>query len=533
MDKKSALQKICDELSAQSIMDEYTKQESSLDYQKKRIGVLGQPNSGKTTLINTFLQLDLPVSNLPSAINYTIVYSDDSQITEEGLSNDKKVIAPLKWLKENNVEIREVNKEILPDETTPVEVCQLLSQCDECIYMLNMQAALNKTDMFVLENLNDVGVPTAVILSRADLLPQQDKDEVLSYVKGNLHKFQNVVLVELSESIPDSASTIKTTVETLLSKANIQETRNNFKDFYLGMALGQLYEECQGKINACAEKTRAIEENAKEKKRQINEKTLKWIEIETMLTQRFSDITTKLRSTLDSRKADMLRRLSHDVDVCGDVKLFWEKDFPFRLEELMKVESAFGAQMVNQELVKTIQWLQDELMRQFKCKISFASGIAGDRPQSYTDNNPNVAVADTNKLKIVTRIGTAATVIAAGTLLATSGIGGIIMAVSMVSGLGAEFFMRKKSNESKEQIKRYLPEIVDRAQIQLVDDFNQKFMDVSKELTAQLRVLKADWIDSSTKNVDQEKAIALYNFSPEKWNAIMERINQLSEIILK
>lgn len=533
MDRINVLNKICEELSASSIFEDFLKQTSELKSPKLRLGVLGQPNTAKTSLVNALLGAKLPVSNLPSGISYTINYGESDLYPNAPESKNVSVSLANNWLKEKNIELFEINQDIIPDETTPVELCKIISNCDICVYMISAQAALNRTDLFVLENLNDVGIPTIVIPSRIDLISEQDLSEVTSYIKSNLQNYNLIEVVMPTGAIPSSSSFIKTSVERLISKANVSQTRSNFQNFYLGIALGQLYEVCQSKIDGCNSKLLEIEKSADEKKRQLNEKTTQWLEVETGLRQKTSDISDKLRNILESRKDDIIRRLSHDVDICGDVKLFWEKDFPFRLEEIMKSEMSSTTQIINQELVKTIQWLQDDLLKKFRCKISLTTGIVGDRQNQYSQENSGISVADTNKLKIVTRIGTAATVIAAGALFATSGIGGIIMAVSMVSGLGAEFFMRKQTNESKEQIKRHLPEIITRAQLQLVTDFNQKIQDVTNELVSHLQTLKTDWIESSKKNIDQEKAIALYNFSPAKWDSIMARINQLSEIILK
>ena len=198
----------------------------------------------------------------------------------------------------------------------------------------------------------------------------------------------------------------------------------------------------------------------------------------------------------------------------------------------MKADVQSATQMINQELIRTMQWLQDELLKQFRCKMSLATSVVGNTA-SKAPVDTGIYIADTNRLKIVTRIGTAATVIAAGTLLATAGIGGIVMAVSMVSGLGAEFFMRKKNNEAKEEIKRHLPDIVTRAQLQVVTDFSQKLQDVTSELVAHLQTLKTDWMETSRKEIAQELAIAKFNFNPSKWENVMGRINQLTEIILK
>ena len=72
-----------------------------------------------------------------------------------------------------------------------------------------------------------------------------------------------------------------------------------------------------------------------------------------------------------------------------------------------------------------------------------------------------------------------------------------------------------------------------RAQLQVVTDFSQKLQDVTSELVAHLQTLKTDWMETSRKEIAQELAIAKFNFNPSKWENVMGRINQLTEIILK
>ena len=533
MDKKQLLKKLSEELSAEHIYDEYIKDVSSLNTDNVRLGIMGQPNTAKTTLINGLLGTKLPVSNLPSQTNYTINYG---KVSEDSLVQENKgteIVVDSDWLKNHDLSILEINNDIVPDETSPMELCSIISKCDVCIYLINAQSALNRTDLFILNNLKDINMSTILVLSRLDLLSEEDQNEVYTYVKSNISEFTNVSLPLLSDSISKSASVIKDEVDKSLSKVNVKAIRSNFDNFYLTIAIGQLYEICQAHIDECHEKKHSIEQLATDKMLKLDEKSTQWLSVESKLRQRISVISDKLRTFMTDRKDDMLRRLSHDVDVCGDVKLFWEKDFPFRLEEMVRSEMGSATQLVNQELVKTIQWLQDELLKQFRCKISLTTGIVNERGKSTIQNADEVPIADIQKLKIVTRIGTAATVIAAGALFATSGIGGIIMAVSMVSGLGAEFFMRKQSNDSKEQIKKHLPDIIERANLQIVTDYESKIHEVTAELISHLQTLKSDWMESSKKTIEQEKAIAIFNFGSAKWDSIMARINQLSEILIK
>ncbi len=535
MNKADLLKQIAEELESVSIYDEYVSQVGALDSDKIRLGVLGQANAGKTTFVNALLGTDISTSNLPSGISYFISYCKENSEKKDKAGVRQMLQLNNQWLEKNNVDVLEINKDIVIDEITAVDLCKVLSGCDACVYLLNAQAALNRTDMFVLKNLNEVNIPTMLVFSRAELLSGDEYTQVADFIKNNLKEYSKIEIFDSNKALitKDVAEDIQASTAKLLSKVDIAASRACFDNFFLGYALSQLYGKCQEQINTCREKQENAEKQAEDKLCKLNDKATDWLKVETQLRQRTSDISGKLRVLLDDRKSDMLRRLAHDVDVCGDVKMFWEKDFPFRLEEMMKIEIQSATQMVNQELVKTMQWLQDDLLKQFRCRISLSTGVAGDSMSGPVSSSSNVEIADTNKLKIVTRIGTAATVIAAGALFATSGIGGIIMAVSMVSGLGAEFFMRKQTNDSKEQIKRNLPEIVSRAQLQVVTDFDQKIQDVTNELISHLQTLKIEWNENSVKSIEQEKAIAKFNFSSAKWDNVMSRINQLSEIILK
>ena len=533
MDKNQQLLKLSENLGARQVFDDYKDSLERLKDSHIRVGIMGLPNTGKTSLINAMLDTQLHVSNLPSDINYYISYSEKSD--KQASDSEKRVNIHLscEWLKKFNISIVELNHNVVPDETSVYDLCEILSQCDTCVYLLNAQSALSRTDLFILNNLHNLDMPVIIAMSRLDLLSDSDQTDVFEYVKSNLNDYKNETLLKLAGSLKSSVSAIKSAIEATISNTDVTKVRQNFENFFSVVALGKLYEICQKHINECKAKQDDIEKSSVEKLLKLDQNSTQWLSVETQLRQKLSEVSDKLRSFLGDRKEDIERRLAHDIDICSDVKLFWEKDFPFRLEELVRAEIGSATHLVNQELTRVIQWLQDILLRQFRCKISFTTGIVNEKGKSPYSNSEEVKVADTNKLKIVTRVGTAATVITAGALLASSGIGGIIMAVSMLSGLGAEFFMRKQNNDSKQEIKKHLPDIIERTNLQIVTDFDTKMQEVTFQLISHLQTLKSDWMESSKKNIEQEKAIANFNIGSAKWDTIMERINQLSELIIQ
>lgn len=532
MQKEELLKQIAEELSVPTVYDDYVSAAAHVQAGTTlRLVIMGQPNTAKTTFINALLSTSLPTSNLPTDVTYAISYGESSTPPAPDATGLQHVCADSAWLKAAACDMLELNNDFTIDDIQTERLWAMLSQCDAVVYILSAQAPLNRTDIEVLRGLNDAGVPTLLVASRAELLAETDFADVVAYVERNTKHLEHVTHFLPHTSLLSEAlqPQLQEAVSTLLSKARgtSEASRQYFAHHYFDLALQQLTTACQQKIDACTAKQQDVERIATEKSKALSDKLTLWISVETQLRQRLFEISEKLRSLLSSRQTDVQRRLAHDVDVCGDIKVFWEKDFNFRLEELLKVEVHAGMQMVNAEFSKTMQWLQAELLRQFRCKNAFTTVIGGVDASGLLLSNDDVSVPDTYKLKIVTRVGTAATVIAAGALFATTGIGGIVMAVSMVSGLGAELFMRKQSNECRETIKSHLPDIINRAQTQLIIDFSEHIQSVTTDLAKSLRSLQTSWHEHARKELEQETTIARFNFSPTKWNNLMTRIDQL------
>ena len=213
MDKNQFLQKLSEDLDSKQIYDEYRDNLEKLSSANVRLGVIGQPNTGKTTLINSLIGLDLPVSNLPSGTCYLIKHGTETK------SEGNYIITNNDWIKEHNLSVEEMSLDIVPDETSVLDLCSFVSRCDACIYLLNAQAALNRTDMFLLNNLKDIHMPVSVVLSRVDLLSESEINEVYSYLESNFVGLDNVRIVKVSGNIKDSSSEIRNGMNAILTIA--------------------------------------------------------------------------------------------------------------------------------------------------------------------------------------------------------------------------------------------------------------------------------------------------------------------------
>ncbi|MDE6135482.1 MAG: hypothetical protein K2F79_07890, partial [Muribaculaceae bacterium] len=77
------------------------------------------------------------------------------------------------------------------------------------------------------------------------------------------------------------------------------------------------------------------------------------------------------------------------------------------------------------------------------------------------------------------------------------------------------------------------PTLVDRARFESLAAYNDRIASLTDSLVADIAALRGEWLQSQNKNIDHEREIALFNNSPEKWKGVMERINQLSAIVLQ
>jgi ribosome biogenesis GTPase A len=107
MDKIQLLQKLSEELSSKSIYEDFSRNIAVLRSDNLRLGILGQPNTAKTTLINGLIGSSLPVSNLPSKTSYSITFGDDVKDTFSGGTNKlaQEISINSDWLKNNRIAI--------------------------------------------------------------------------------------------------------------------------------------------------------------------------------------------------------------------------------------------------------------------------------------------------------------------------------------------------------------------------------------------------------------------------------------------
>lgn len=256
MDTETILKQIADELGAPELFEEYARNAASINVQELRLGIIGQTNTGKTTVINAVAGVAEPASTIPSGECIRVV-------AEKGADKAgyRTVVTADQWVKDNKVEVLEVSSDIAIDNLTQVDLLKMLSQCDAYVFLLNSQSALNQTDLTLIRLISKVKTPALVILTHSDLLQPGDLAEVEKYVTGNLADIPGVELLRLEGNLntPDNRKAVADAVRKLAEGVNVKASRTGFENFFLGITLSKMFEKCQAKIQEVETRREEIE----------------------------------------------------------------------------------------------------------------------------------------------------------------------------------------------------------------------------------------------------------------------------------
>ena len=552
MDATKTIQELSLALGIPEVFEQYKNRLFYLDTDYIRVGIAGGANAGKTTLISSLAAVKIPVSGIASSISFVVKPGDEVKyyMTPGNKFDSCPDLSSIEsgetlyvestnlWLSNHRIVLKEIIEKSF--EEGDLELNFHVSDIDICVYVINSLNAYTKDDAIIINTLHNFGIPTIVVFSHTDTL--RDNDELLSTsgfkeVQSIIPRYfagkDNVKVLFPKEGakLSDLASEIVQLLSMIISTEKIEGVRTAQANLFTVSAIASLYAQSEEFKNEVEEKEKQVQDNAITKKNKISFLEGEWARIELELTKRRQDCEDLLRSQLESKKEDMTRRLFHELDTVNDIKKYWETDLSYRIDETMRAELQSLSQQMNAKIVNTLRWLQDELIKTFRRKSFVAPTVS-----FIVDGNPvvmdNIELSDNKKLKIVTRVGTVATVIAAGTLMATSRVAGVVMAISMVSGLGADWFIDKKSNESREKVKSLLPSIIGQTILSYVVNISTSLKESYSEIISNLRNSQQEWKVEMEKEIEEEYNIAIFNTGRSKYNDVIEQLNKLSETVL-
>ena len=185
-----------------------------LESKNFEIALFGRVSSGKSSLLNSIVQSEIlpvgvnPVTAVPTRLVYgltplmTVWYANRNP---EQLENDK--LAEFVTEERNPANLKHVTKIVveLPSlrlqdgvifVDTPglgslstsgaVETLAYLPRCDLGVVLVDAGSTLSEDDVSTIRALYEAGVPVSVLLSKSDLVTEEDRERVLSYMSQQI-----------------------------------------------------------------------------------------------------------------------------------------------------------------------------------------------------------------------------------------------------------------------------------------------------------------------------------------------------------
>lgn len=183
------------------------------------VSIVGRPNVGKSTLLNSLLEMKLAITSNVSGTTRNIIqgiYNDDeSQIVFIDTPGIHKPVNKLGSIMNN-------------------QAYQMLDEVDIVLFLVDVTKEFGKGDNFVLEKIKSLNKPVFLVLNKIDLI---DKKELLKIITkyNEIYNFEEIIPLSSlkGDNVTDLIKTIKKYLpreEILYSKDDIT---NISRDFYI------------------------------------------------------------------------------------------------------------------------------------------------------------------------------------------------------------------------------------------------------------------------------------------------------------
>lgn len=466
-----------------------------LERSEVTVAFIGTPNSGRSTLLNALLGRNiLPVSALTSGLEIEIVAAMDgaaesfageeaaaplaghAQWWREEIKGRARITLDSSWLRAGDLRLVERRGFDAVGDAEAARLEEQLAGVDFVIAVIDASMPLKRSDVKVIGECGNRKLPVVIVLTKLDAIVPAERDHVREYVARYAETAHPVALVESSAGKDNQADLeeLRRVIDAGVEAAAVAQVRI---EQARGALAGALL-----KVSAAAEsallvetKNAAEQRAAHERRRvQLESEDLLWAEIGQQLDERRQQIEREIRTGLESRRQDILEVLVHSVETAADVKAWWERDLRFHLQhELRGVAERISAEL-SRRMSADLKWLQDEIHRRFRCDLAVSIAEPEAIVLDGRIDQKSLPLRDARKLRIVARVGTAATVFGAGVLFSMTTIAGSILAVGMLAGLAAEEIGRRLTGKDREKVRDELDRIVGRAFLDFATDASRR-----------------------------------------------------------
>lgn len=479
------------------------------------VAFVGTPNSGRSTLLNALLGRSLlPVSSLASSLEAEIVPAADA--AAESFS-DEESAAPLStqpqwwrgmkgrrarltvdsaWLRARDlclVERRAFDAVSVAEEAV---IEEQLSGIDLVVAVMDASMPLKRSDVRLIDECRDRKLPLVLVLTKLDAIVPEEREHVRTYVARYADSAARPIpLIEIAagEGDPPHLEMLQRAIDAGVEETRVGQVRVDQARRALLAALTRISSTAE---TALAAETRSIDEKRGEHDRRrllLEGEDVRWSEISQQLDERRQLIEREIRTALESRRQDILEILVHSVETATDVKAWWERDLRFHLQhELRGVSERISAE-VGRRISGDVKWLQDEIHRRFHCELTVSIAEPEAIVLDGRIDQKALPLRDARKLRLVARVGTAATVFGAGVLFSMTTLAGTILAVGMLAGIAADEIGRRLTGKDRQKVRDELDRLAGLALLDYTTSASERLKASYAEILASVKQYHERW----------------------------------------
>ena len=439
-------QDLAETFSLDTIVQALEKLANRLKIPGFRLAVVGEFSRGKSSLINRILEYDLlPTGTLPTTATLTAItagsqkqmvvnsgqgshdvrplekssWDDLLAIDESG--NEQSVISKIRvtldnsWLHTLNAELIDTPGAGDLNEQRTALVFDLLNQCDSAVLVVSATLPLSMSErIFLEEEVIGRHIPRiCVVVSKLDTLDIKEREGVLKLIQERVSQISSDIAVMPAHAIDtnhadaDALALIKEHLQKMVNQGDRQVWRSR-------QIAGQLGDWLDRMIDIGTETLKVVhldhserQELQKHAQAALQEAKLSWENLQLQLEQRRLAHEQYIRKMVLAFGQELKDILLHELHQIPEPKVWWERDFPFRLRrELLALTRRAEGQLLD-EIAQDFEWLEQSISDTFKTQIT-QNAV---KKMEYSNISPeleSVELRDTRIYRVLTRIGSSA-----------------------------------------------------------------------------------------------------------------------------
>ena len=183
------------------------------------VSIVGRPNVGKSTLLNTLLERKIAITSNVSGTTRNIIqgiYNDeDSQIVFIDTPGIHKPVNKLGAVMNN-------------------QAYHMIDEVDVILFLVDVTKKYGKGDNFVLDKIKDLNKPVLLILNKVDLINKHDLFKIIEEY-NSIYKFDEIIPISSikNDNIDDLIKTIKKYLPRVGQLYSEDMITNISRDFYI------------------------------------------------------------------------------------------------------------------------------------------------------------------------------------------------------------------------------------------------------------------------------------------------------------